>query len=81
MLRLDLCDYSDAYIVVEREIAVQRDNNANGRNKKLISKNNIPFRSCISKSNNTFIDSAEDHIVMSMYNLLFFSIIMIVHKN
>ena len=34
-------------------------------------KNNAPFRSCISKVNNTFIDNAEDlDIVTSMYNLL-----------
>ena len=39
--------------------------------KKLIFKNNAPFRSYITKVNNTFIDNAEDlDIVMSMYNLL-----------
>ena len=32
-------------------------------------KNNTPFRSCISKFNNTLIDHAED-IVMWVYNLL-----------
>ena len=32
-------------------------------------KNNAPIRSCISKTNNTFIDNAEDlNIFMSMYN-------------
>ena len=37
-------------------------------------KNNAPFRSCISKVNNTFIDNAEDlDIVTSMYNLLEYS--------
>ena len=36
----------------------------------LIFKNNAPFRSCISKVNNVFIDNAEDFdIVMPMYNL------------
>ena len=36
--------------------------------------NNVPFRSCISKINNTFIDNAEDlDIAMSMYNLLEYS--------
>ena len=34
MLRSDLWDYSDAYIVVKRDIAVKGDNNANRRNKK-----------------------------------------------
>ena len=43
-------------------------------NKKLIFKNNAPFRSCLSKINNKFIDNAEDlDIVMPMYNLLEYS--------
>ena len=29
MLRSDLCDYSDAYIVVRRDITLEGDNNAN----------------------------------------------------
>ena len=60
MLRSYLCDYSDAYIVVKGRIAVTGDNNVNARNKKLIFKNNAPFRSCTSKINNIFIDNAED---------------------
>ena len=52
-------------------ISVTGTNNGNRRNKKLMFKNNAPFRSCISKINNTFIDNAEDFdIVMPMYNLL-----------
>ena len=44
------------------------------RNKKLIFKNNAPFRSCISQIKNTFIHNAEDlDIVMAMYNLLEYS--------
>ena len=44
------------------------------RNKKLAFKNNTPFRSCISKINNTFIDNAEDlDIVMLTYDLLEYS--------
>ena len=36
--------------------------------------NNAPFRSCISKLNDTFIDNAEDlDIVMRMHNLLEYS--------
>ena len=42
--------------------------------KKLTFKNNAPFRSCIAKINNTFIDNAEDlDVVMPMYNLLEYS--------
>ena len=70
MLRSDLCDYSDAYIVVKGTITVTDPNKAN-YDKKLAFKNNAPFTSCISKINNTLIDNAEDlDVVMSMYNLL-----------
>ena len=64
-----LCS-SDAYIV-KRIINVTGTDANNIINKKLTFKNNAPFRSCISKINNTFIYSAEDlHIVMSMFNFL-----------
>ena len=43
ILRSNLCDYSDAYIVVKGRISV-RGNNANKINKKLTFKNNVPFR-------------------------------------
>ena len=50
------------------------NNNGNRRNKRLTFKNNAPFKSCIWKINNTFIDNAKDFdIVMSMYNLLEYS--------
>ena len=44
MLRSDLCDYSNAYIVVKGRIIV-RGNNANNQEKK--GYNNALFRSCI----------------------------------
>ena len=47
MLRSDLCDYSDAYIVVKGTITVEEDDDSNKRNKKLFFKNDAPFRSCI----------------------------------
>ena len=50
MLRSDLCDYSDAFIVVKGRVSVTGNNNANRRNEKLTFKNNPPFRSFISKS-------------------------------
>ena len=73
MLRSDLCDYSDAFIVLKGTITVtDPDNDAYG--KKLTLKNNARFISCISKSNNTLIDNAEYlDSVMSMYNLLEYS--------
>ena len=71
MLRLCLCDYSDVYVVVKGTITVEGTNDANRRNKKLNFKTNAPFKSCISKINNTLIDNAEDlDIVITMYNLL-----------
>ena len=74
MLRSDLRDYSDAYIVVKGRITVDEYNDDKTRNKKQIFKNNAPFRSCITKINNTFIDNSEDlDIVMPMYNLLEYS--------
>ena len=78
MLRSDLCDYSDAYILVKGKITVTKgrnnDDNSNGYNKKLAFKNNAPFISCISKINGQFIENAEDlDIVMPMYNLLEYS--------
>ena len=70
MLRSDLCDFSDAYIV-KATITVTNPNN-NVYDKKLALKNNAPFVSCISKFNNTPIDNAEDLdiVIMPMYNLL-----------
>ena len=70
ILRSDLCDYSDASIVVKVKITVtDQDNDA--YEKELTLTNVAPFSSCILKINNTLIDNAEDlNIVMPMYNLL-----------
>ena len=43
MLRSDLCDYSDTY-VVKGNISVTGNTLANRINKKLIFKSNAPFR-------------------------------------
>ena len=66
MLRSDLCDYSDAYIVVEVTIANTNPINE-AYDKKLALKNKAPFISCISKINSTLI------LVMPMYNLFEYS--------
>ena len=47
MLRSDLCDYRNAYIVVKGRITAEGDNDDKTTNKNLIYKNNAPFRSCI----------------------------------
>ena len=74
MLRSDLCDYSEAYIVIKGDITVEGANNKIIENKLLAFKNNAPFISCISKMNDVLIENEEDlDIVMPMYNLLEYS--------
>ena len=74
MLRTDLCDFSDAYIVVKGDITLEVDNDANKTNKNLAFKNNAPFINSISKINGVRVDNAEDlDFVMPMYNLLEYS--------
>ena len=78
MLNSNLCDYSDAYILVKGTITVTApvaNNGANNirdkRNRPLILKNNAPFVSCITRINGELIEDADDlDIVMSMYNFL-----------
>ena len=71
VLRSDLCDYSDAHIVVKGDITVEGAENRDKCNRNFVLKNNAPFISCISKIHNTLIDNAEDlDIVMPMYNLI-----------
>ena len=70
MLRSDLCNFNDAYIVVKGTITVTESDNAK-RNKATAFKNNVPFINCISKINGEKIDNAEDlDVVMTMHNLL-----------
>ena len=79
MLRSNLCDYSDAYILVKGTVTVNgvvngAENEILRRNRPLILTNNAPFVSCITKINNEFIEDADDlDIVMPMYNLLEYS--------
>ena len=81
MLRSNLCDYSDAYILVKGTITVTAlgaNNGANNirdkRNRPLILKHNAPFVLCITRTNGELIEDADDlDIVMSMYNLLEYS--------
>ena len=78
MLRSDLCDYADAYILVNGTITVTAAAGANNirdkKNRKLILKNNAPFVSCITRINGELIEDADDlDIVMPMYNLLEYS--------
>ena len=78
MLRSNLCDYSEAYILVKGAVVVTTpgvNNNANNirdkRNRPLILKNNAPFVSCITRINGELIEDSDDlDMVMPMYTLL-----------
>ena len=77
MLRSNLCDYSDAYILVKGTITVTAlgaNNGANNirdkRNRPLILKNNAPFVSCITINGELIEDANDLDIVIPMYNLL-----------
>ena len=73
MLRSDLFDFSDAYILVKGIIAVTNPKNAK-INEAVAFKNNAPFINCISKINGIQIDNVEDlDVAMPMYNLLEYS--------
>ena len=66
MLRSDLCDYSDSYIVVKLIMNVVEET----KSQLTI----ITFHLCISKINTTFLDNAEDlDFVMPMDDLLEYS--------
>ena len=81
MLRSNLCDYSDGYILIKGIIMVTApgaNNSVNNirdkKNTSLILKNNAPFVSCITRINGELIEDADDlDIVMPMYNLLEYS--------
>ena len=81
MLRSNICDFSDAYILVKVTIIVtapgvnnNADNIRDKRNRPLILKNNVPFVPCITRINGELIEDADDlDIVMPIYNLLEYS--------
>ena len=80
MLRSNLCDYADAYILVKGTITITGAGDdaaarqADERDKGVIFKNCAPFTKCISRINGIDIDNAQDiDIVMSMYNLIEYS--------
>ena len=80
MLRSNLCDYADSYVLVKGTITITGagDDDAakrlDERNKSIIFKNCVPFTKCISRINNKDIYNAQDiDIVMPMYNLIEYS--------
>ena len=80
MLRSNLCDYADAYILVKGTITITGagDDDAakrlDERNKGVIFENCAPFAKCISRVNTTDIDNVQNiDIAMPMYNLIEYS--------
>ena len=74
LLRSDLCDYADAYILVNGTITVVGNQPRDRQNRPLILKNNAPFVSCIARINNELIEDDDDlDIVIPMCNLLEYS--------
>ena len=80
MLSSNLCNYTDAYIHVKGTITITGVGNdasarqADERGKDITIKNCAPFTKCISRINNTDIDTAQDiDIIIPMYNLIEYS--------
>ena len=77
MLKYNLCNYSDAYILVKGKIIITgagadaAARQADERDKEVAFKYCPPFTNCTSEINNTQIDNAKDiDIVIPMYNLI-----------
>ena len=78
MIRSNLCDYSDSYILVKGTITVPNTAAAsavvNNTNKEIIFKNCAPITDCIAKINNMQVDGAQKiDVVMHMYNFIKYS--------
>ena len=78
MIRSSLCDYSDGYALVKGAITVPNMAAAgaaiNNTNKKVVFKNCAPFTSCITETNNTLVDYAENiDMIIAMHNLIEYS--------
>ena len=73
MIRSNLCDYIDGYIVVSETIAITGAR-ADERNKGVIFKNSAQFTEYISETYNAQIVNAKEiDVVVPMYNLIEYS--------
>ena len=78
MIRSNLCDYSDAYILIKGTITLPSkavaDAVVNYANIKVIFKNCATFTDCIIEINNAQVYEAQKiDLIMSMYNLIEYS--------
>ena len=68
----NLCDYSDAYILVAGDIAVKKRNNANTDNiditqaTQVVFKNCAPFKKCRTEINEPFVDDAHHTVLQCL---------------
>ena len=70
VLKPNLCDYAEAYILVVGTIRAAAAN----ADTRLALKNCVPFTKCNLEINDEHVDTAENlHIVMPMYNLIEYS--------
>ena len=70
VIRSNLCDYSDAYILVKGDITATGCD----ANTKVAFKNCAPFTKCITHINDEHVDNADNlNIVKPMYNLIEYS--------
>ena len=77
MSKSDLCDYSNAYLLLQETITIIGERACasakatNRKNKQVIIKNCATIADCVSEINNAQVDNAKDlAIVMPMYNLI-----------
>ena len=71
VLKPNLCDYAEAYILVDGTI---RGTGGNNNNTRLALKNCAPFTKCNLEINDEHVDTAENlDITMPMYNLIEYS--------
>ena len=70
VIKSNLCDYSDAYILVTGDITT-----ANGdANTKVVFKNCAPFTKCVTHTKDKHVDNPDNlDIVMPTYNLIEYS--------
>ena len=70
VIKSNLCDYSDAYILGTGNITAT----GSDANTRVAFKNCAPFTKCITRINDEHVDSADNlDIIMPMYNLIEYS--------
>ena len=70
VIKSNLCDYSDTYILVTGDITAT----GGDANTRVAFKNCAPFSKCITQINDEHVDNADNlDIIMPMYNLIEYS--------